>query len=284
MSLVWGLSWPVIKLALVDLPPLLLAAARYVLAALLLAMAVRGGGAAFSDGRAGRTIASSLLVVTGTYGLLFWGMQHVPSGLAGLTNLALIPVMLFALAAIGGQEQWSWRHAAALVIGCAGLTGVFWARLDSGAGASIVGIGAIVVGTACSCVGSFVSRPLVGPVHPLALTMVQAGIGGTTLLLLSVAVEPLSAATLHALLDPTALASLLFLSLVGTIVAYTIYLVLLREWGLARAGMYAFVSPIVALAAGAVALGETIGWTEAIGATLLLVAAALTLRFHGRTP
>jgi drug/metabolite transporter (DMT)-like permease len=277
MSLIWGLTWAAIKVGLGDLPPLLLAAARYLLAAALLAIGVRGAGAAFAEGRARPTIVSALLVNTGTYGLLFWGMQHVPSGLSGLVNLTLIPVLLFALAALTGEERPTWHLAVVLAIGCVGIIGLFWARLGAQSDASGVGLAAIVAATVSYCVGSVVARPLVGPVKPLALTMVQAAIGGAALLGLSLVLEPVSRDTLDAFLTPAAIGSLLFLLLLGTIVAYTIYLVLLREWGTMRAGLYAFVSPIIALGTGAWLFGEAIGWLEIAGAALMLVAAAMAL-------
>ena len=59
--------------------------------------------------------------------------------------------------------------------------------------------------------------------------------------------------------------------------AYTIYLRLLEQWGTARAGFYAFISPIVALAVGAWLFGEKVGAAEIGGAALLLVAAGLAL-------
>ena len=277
LSLLWGLTWAAIKIGLTDLPPLLLAAGRYLLAAALLAIAVRGAGAAFVEGRAPRTILSALLINTGTYGLLFWGMQHVPSGLSGLINLALIPILLFLLAALTGEDRLTWRDALALSIGCVGLIALFWTRLGTGSDASGVGLAAIVGGTISYCVGSVVARPLVGPVSPLALTMAQAAIGGAALIALSLALEPVSIRTLDVLLTPAAIGSLAFLSVLGTIVAFSLYLVLLREWGTARAGLYAFISPIVALAVGAWLFGETIGRAEIIGAVLLLAAAAVAL-------
>jgi drug/metabolite transporter (DMT)-like permease len=280
MSLIWGLTWAAIKLGLEVLPPLLLAAVRYLLAAvILLAFAVEDVGAAFAEGRTLRTFASALLVNTGTYGLLFWGMQSVPSGLSGLVNLALIPVLLFALAALAGEERPTLRHALAIAMGCAGLAGLFWTRLGQGGG-SAFGLAAIVTGTACYCIGSVVARPLVGPVKPLALTLVQAALGGAALLGLSLISEAVSATTVMALITPRAIGSLLFLSLMGTVVAYTLYLVLLRCWGTLRAGLYAFVSPIVALAAGAWLFDEQVGPPEIFGVFLLLTAAATALWRH----
>jgi drug/metabolite transporter (DMT)-like permease len=70
---------------------------------------------------------------------------------------------------------------------------------------------------------------------------------------------------------------LLYLSILGTIVAYTIYLRLLKSWGTAKAGSYAFVSPIIALASGAWLFGETIGLAEISGTMLLLLAAGVAL-------
>jgi drug/metabolite transporter (DMT)-like permease len=276
MSLIWGLTWAAIKFGLEVLPPVLLAALRYLLTAALLAAFVRGVSAAFADGRAPRTVASALLVNTGTYAMLFWGMQTVSSGLSGLVNLALIPVLLFLLAALTGEERLNWRHALAMTIGCAGLVALFWTRLSQ-SGASGAGLAAIVGGTACYCIGSILARPLVEHVQPLTLTMVQAAIGGAALLALSLTTESISADLLGALVTPKAIGSLAFLSLLGTIVAYTIYLMLLSEWGTVRAGLYAFVSPIVALTAGAWLFNETIGGVEIGGAVLLLGAAALAM-------
>jgi drug/metabolite transporter (DMT)-like permease len=71
------------------------------------------------------------------------------------------------------------------------------------------------------------------------------------------------------------LASLGFLSVAGTIVAYTLYLRLMVVWGTVRAGLYAFVSPIVALVIGHLLFAEPIGPVEVAGAGLLLAASAL---------
>ena len=276
MSLIWGLTWAATRFGLDVLPPLLLAALRYLLTAVLLIAAARGARAAFEDGYAFRTVASALLVNTGTYGLLFWGMQTVSSGLSALVNLSLIPVLLFTFAAATGEERPTWRHALALLIGCAGLVALFWTRLSQ-ADASGAGLAAIVGGTVCYCLGSVVARPLLARVPPLPLTFTQAAIGGTALLVLSLAIEQMPADLSRALSTPQAIGSLTALSLFGTIVAYTIYLKLLGDWGTMRAGLYAFVSPIVALAAGAWLFGESIGGIEIGGMLLLLGAAAFTM-------
>jgi drug/metabolite transporter (DMT)-like permease len=50
-----------------------------------------------------------------------------------------------------------------------------------------------------------------------------------------------------------------------------------REQGAPPAGLYAFVSPIVALALGWLMFAEPVRWREAVGAAAMLLAAALAM-------
>ena len=85
------------------------------------------------------------------------------------------------------------------------------------------------------------------------------------------------------MLRPVFVASLAWTALAGGAAALVIYLRLMRDWGPTRAGMYAFVTPIVATALGALVLGERLGALEIAGALTLLAAAALVLS-GGFTP
>ena len=279
MSLIWGSTWIAAKAGVSETPPLFFAAARFVVAAVCLATFVRGFGVAFAPPLVGRVVVTSLLVNAGTYGLLFWGMQTVASGVAGLINLALIPVGLLGLSVLMGQEKAGWRHGAALLLGSAGLLLVFWRNAGFGGGrAEWLGVAAIIAGTLCYCLGAVLSRPLLQTLAPLHLTTAQAIVGMLALASLSAAFETVSGATFRALLAPHLIASLLAVSLLGTIVGYSIYLRLLRVWGAFRAGLYAFVSPVVALAAGALVFGESVGWRELAGAATMLAGAAVAMR------
>ena len=122
------------------------------------------------------------------------------------------------------------------------------------------------------------ARPLLQTLAPLQLTTAQAIVGLFALSALSATLEPVSTTHLRALLAPHLVASLLAVSLLGTIVGHSIYLRLLRVWGAFRAGLYAFVSPVVALVAGALVFGESIGWREVAGAATMLAGAAVAMR------
>ena len=97
---------------------------------------------------------------------------------------------------------------------------------------------------------------------PLELTTAQAVVGAVGMSVLSLALEPISPQTFAALLSPAPLAGLLFVVIGGTFIAYTIFLHLMRDWGASRAGLYSFVSPVVALIFGALVYAEPFTWRE----------------------
>lgn len=285
MSLIWGSTWIAAKAGVSATPPLFFASARFALAIACLVALVRGFGIAFAPPLRGRVVASGLLVSAGTYGLLFWGMQTVASGVAGLVNLSLIPVGLLGLSVLRGEEKAGWRHAVALLLGIAGLLLVFWRNAGFAGGRSEwLGVAAIVAGTFCYCLGAVLSRPLLQTLAPLQLTTAQAIVGGIALAALSAAFETVTAETFATLLQPRLIAALLAVSLLGTIVGHSIYLRLLRAWGAFRAGLYAFVSPVVALVLGALVFSEPIGWRELVGAVAMLAAAAVAMRRPAPAP
>jgi drug/metabolite transporter (DMT)-like permease len=86
---------------------------------------------------------------------------------------------------------------------------------------------------------------------------------------------------LRALFAPAPLAGVLFLVVAGTFVAYRIFLRLVRDWGAPRAGLYSFVSPVVALFLGALVYAEPLTWRELAGAAVMLLAAAIAVARRG---
>jgi drug/metabolite transporter (DMT)-like permease len=125
MSLIWGATWVAIKAGVTAIPPIFFASLRFGLVAAVLVIAVRDAMAPFGRDVVVRTVLTGLLINTGTYSLLFWGIQFVDSGVAGLINLSLIPIGLFVLSILIGDERPSWRHALSLALGTAGLFVLF---------------------------------------------------------------------------------------------------------------------------------------------------------------
>src|SRR5438270_1272573 len=277
MSLIWGATWIATKAGIAAVPPFFFGAARYVLVSAVLVFVVRDLRTVFR-GRALRLIITGMLVVVGTYAFIYWGMQYVASGVSGVVNMSINPVGLFGLAILLGQERPTWRHALALVFGIAGLLLLFFGNATmTGSTMELWGAAALVAGSLSYCLGSVLSRPLLDQMTPLQLTAAQGLVGAVGLGVLSLAAEPVSGATFAALLMPSSLAGVLFLVIAGTFIAYIIFLRLMRDWGASRAGLYSFVSPVVALILGAVVYGEPLTWREITGAAIMLLAARIAV-------
>lgn len=284
MCLVWGLTWWPVKVGTAHVPPIFLAAARFLLAgALMLAWAGRD---AFTVPRSAhaRLLATALLVNTGNYALLFWGVARAPTGLAAIVNFATIPVFSLLASHWLESEPITRRQVAAIALGTLGLVLLFATRAMGALGAApaapdeLWGLAAIALGTLLYCSGAVLTRPIATTMPVLALAGWQTLIGGIGLVALSLTLEPLEARHLRALVSWPTLPALLFLVAAGSLAGFTIYLRLLRDWGAFRAGLYAFVSPVIAVGVGVAALGERFGVAEGLGAVLMFGAAAIALK------
>lgn len=280
MCLVWGLSWIAIKTGVDAVPPLFFAACRFLVAgALLFALAHWRGAHLPAKAPWGRIVVAALLINTGCYATLFWGMQYVPSGFAGVVNLSLIPITLFAFGIFFGFERFTRSRALALALGVVGLLILMRARLSiEPSPLAVAGSLAVIAATFSYSLGSVLSRPLLDQVPSLALAAIHNVIGGAGLAILSAAFEHVTIEDVRRLADPPVAASLAFLILFASLVAFTVFLRLLRDWGPYRAGTYAFVSPIIAVGVGMALAGERYTLLECLGATLMLVAVGISLR------
>lgn len=280
MSTIWGLTWIAIKTGVDNLPPFFFAASRLLAAGSFLTLLAKGKGGWRKQWP--RLVIAALLVNTVCYGSLFWGMQYVPSGISAVVNLALIPVGLFVGAVWLKQETFSQRMLFAILLGVFGLGLLFTPAVSAERTPALAGMAALVVGTLAYCWGSILSRPLLEDLRPVELAGFHNLIGGAGLLLLSVLFEAWDGAVLGSFFRLPVLASWLFLVLGGSVTAFTIFLGLLRDWGPSRAGLYAFVSPVVALGLGVAVFGESVGAIELIGSAVMLAAAAFAI--HRPTP
>lgn len=279
MALVWGLTWLPMKVAAVEVPPIFLAACRFVLAGLCFFVWCRVAGQPLATRRPLRLVASALLITTGCYAPLFWGVAHAPSGLSAIVNLALMPVFIILIGAVYGEERITVRRLAGVALGMVGLVALFSGRTAAPADGNLVawGLAGVLVGTLSYAWGAIVSRPLLRDIPPIALAFWQTLIGGLALVPISLAVEGWRPGQLAALTHGAPMLGLAFLVLGGSLTAFSIYLWLVRDWGAFRAGLYSFVSPIIAVLVGVVWAAEPFGLAEAAGMLILLGATCLAV-------
>lgn len=283
MAFIWGSTWVPAKLALGEVPPVLLAGIRFVPAGLVLLGLWRWRGGRIAVARAdwGRLALVGLLTTTISYAVMFWAMQYIRTGFAAIVDFTAVPVFLLAFAVLSGEEQFHRRQAMAVVLGCCGLVALF---LPSMMGEAVRGpreglaAAGVVVSVAAYCWGSVLARPLLRRYSSLFISGITCLAGGLVLIGLSLLIEPRAAAAINLTTwSLPVLASWAYLFLAGTVVAATIFLVLVREWGPSRAGSFAFVSPAIAVWLGWLAFDERFGLLEIIGMAIMLAATYLAL-------
>jgi drug/metabolite transporter (DMT)-like permease len=278
VSLVWGLTWLAVKAGSAVVPPLLLGSIRFLVAGGLMALLLLLRRGPRTTTMPLRLIASGLLINAFCHAMLLWGIAHSPTGLAALVNLALIPVLGAMFGRLCGAGQVTRAQTAAMVVGVAGLCVLFATRLGRPGDNSIPGLAMVVGGTLFYSVGSFVSRPLLCELPPLVVTAWQSLVGGIGLLTIELIADRPGRGAFAGLVRPEALFSLAFLVFGGSFIGLVGYLRLLRDWGLFRAGLYAFVSPLIALAAGVGVMGEDLHAWDAGAAAMMFTATGLALR------
>jgi drug/metabolite transporter (DMT)-like permease len=216
------------------------------------------------------------------YAPLFWAETRVASGLASVIS-AMIPVWIFAGELIVLRTQ---RASALAVSGIAlGFAGVVVLSLrapGNTVSSSTLAILAMVAGTLFWSAGTLLSRRLTLPQPQRANAGWQMVTGGAMLLVISAAAgEPRRMPPLAVLLSPRIVASMAYLVIAASIIAYTAYVWLIAHESPTRVSSYAYVNPLIALAIGAVLAGERLTLLQIAGAVLVLAGVFATLRGRG---
>jgi drug/metabolite transporter (DMT)-like permease len=286
LCVIWGTTWIAVKAGLETVPPLFLAGSRFSVAgAILLIPSLVARRWPVERNDLTRLLAAAMSLIVLCYGALFWGMLYTDSGSAAVIEMGLTPIALLAFALALGEETFSIQKLVAIGLGLCGLLLLFgstaldaWSNDNQDAGMKVVGALAVASAAITYGWGSVISRPLLRRYSAAAISGSTTLLGGLFLLALSFLFEPGAIEALDFDWGLRAWAGWLFLVLFGSLVGYLIYMRLLRDIGASRAGIYAFVSPVIAVGLGAVIRGERIGPVEVAGIIVLLLAAWLAMR------
>jgi len=268
----WGSTFLAIRVGVHEVPPLLLAAMRFLAAGLALYgwLIVRGERSPTTR----QWLAASLmalLIFVFDYGLLFWAEQHVPSGIAAVM-LATIPAfMALSEIILLRTQRLTMRLAVALLIGIAGVVALTSRSLNLG-GSPIDTKGAIalIIAAMSWSIASALSRKLPLPASKVMSSGSQMLAGGI-LLTLAAGLRGEFHGFHPSTVSRGAWIALLYLIVIGSIVGYTAYVWLLHHQSPTRVGTYAYVNPVVAVLLGYFVGGETLGPRTLLGTLLVLV-------------
>src|ERR1043165_5176710 len=219
---IWGSTWLFIKLGLADLPPLTFAGIRFVLAALILSVMIFARGVRWPRSRYDWMLIAivGFLQFTLNYGLVFWGEQHIPSGLAAVLQ-STFPVFGLVLAHLYlPDERITGKKILGVLLGFAGVAVIFSDRLTIAGKGALLGSVALVLSALCGSYGNVLVKAYGTQIDPFVLAAGQMLCGFPPLLTLGIATE---GNPLHFHWTRTAILSLAYLVIVGSVIAFTLF-------------------------------------------------------------
>jgi drug/metabolite transporter (DMT)-like permease len=283
---VWGSTYLGIAIAVETIPPFLMAGVRFLIAGLiLLGWSFAREGRAFSLPSAREWRDSALvgaLLLGGGMGMVAYGELTVPSGITALL-IALMPVWVAILGRLFLGQRLPRLAVFGIVLGFVGVAILIGPSAFGGTGAlAPLGLVAILISPIAWSSGSlFASHRATLPSRPLVATGAQMACGGLVLLGMSVVSGELPGFRPDAV-SAESLVAMAYLTVIGSLLAFTAYGWLLRVAPLPLIATYAYVNPVVAVVLGAIVLREPIELRTLVAGAVIIVAVAVIVTARGR--
>jgi drug/metabolite transporter (DMT)-like permease len=273
LSLVWGSSFMFIRVADRQVAPSSLILGRLGLATLALLVAVPalvGRRAAWAGTRAHwpALVVVGLLNAAVPFWLLAWGETRIDSGLASIIQ-ASVPIFN-ALVAFGffRDERVTGRRLLGVAIGFVGVAVLVGAQPH----AKLLGALAVVATALCYAVGGLLAKRYLETAGPHVTSLGTTAVAAVAVLPAGIVQAP------QQVPGWKALGSIAVLGVVCTAFAYLLFFTIIVRAGAGYAALVTYLIPPVALAYGAIFLGERVGGSAVLGLVLILAGVALGTR------
>ena len=270
VSIVWGSTYLAIRVGVQEMPPFWMAGTRFLVAGMIIgAYALLKGHRLPSDLRTwGWLVLSGMLILGVAVGGMFWAEQYLDSGLAAL--LACLSPLLMALYGSLGREgdRLTLLLVGGLVIGLLGVGILVDPAWTTGAGRfSLYAVLVIIVGGNAWSGGSVMAKRTLKEVSPLVSSAIHSLAGAAFLLILDIIFYGGSWPSA----SPWAWISLGYLTLFGSVIAYSSYVSLLTHMAPAKAGTFTYINPVVAVFLGWLVLDEAVSLRIILGGVVILL-------------
>jgi drug/metabolite transporter (DMT)-like permease len=284
LYVVWGSTYLGIRIAVESMPPFVMAGVRFGIAGLVLLVAVtvarrRLPRVSLREMRDSFIVAAFLL--GGGMGAVAWGEQTVPSGIA-----ALMVAMMPAWIALGGRAFFGERLPVmagfGIFAGIAGVAILVGPSMAIDGSLDPAGVAALIVSPLSWATGSLFSAHRARlPEDPIVATGLQMVFGCLVLSVVALISGELGAFRIEQV-SADSLIAFAYLTIVGSLIAFTAYAWVLRHAPLPLIATYAFVNPVVAVFLGWMVLGEAVTPIQLIAATVIVVGVALIITSRSR--
>jgi len=279
LSVVWGVPYLFIKIAVEHLSPAVVVGVRVALAAaVLLPVAALRGQLGPVLARCRWVLAFAVVEISVPWGLLGFAEQRISSGLTGLL-VAAVPMMGALLAwLLRLDDRVDGRRFAGLLVGIAGVAALVGIDVRGG---DLLAVGAVLVTAFCYALGPIMVTARLADLPSLAVIAVCLGLNAVLYAPFAWLTRPTGPdgdlAALAAV-PPSAWWSIVVLGLLCSAVAFLIFFALVAEVGPARMTVITYVNPAVAVALGVAVLAEPMTTGILVGFPLVLLGSWLATR------
>jgi drug/metabolite transporter (DMT)-like permease len=275
LSTIWGMAFPAIRIAITELSPVNLAILRWLIAStgfLVLVPLIGKPKTKFQRNDLPRLLVIAFANVVAYHLSINFGESTVSAGLAGIL-VSTGPVFIVALSAITLKERIGSRIALSLVSALIGVIVLSIGGLNAGS-ASAIGIIELLITAVSYAVFAVLSKPLVQKygAPPIAI---WAALIGTVMLLPFISQ---SLVTQVASLSSAGWASVLYLSILSTVIGYLLFYTLVSRGAVSRLSIQLYIIPVISVIGGVFLLGESVTVYTIIGGAAVLLGVALTTK------
>ncbi|MCV7066316.1 EamA family transporter [Mycolicibacterium farcinogenes] len=269
MSIIWGIPYLLIKIAVEGVSvPVLVLARTAVGAAVLLPLVMSRAAWAPVLAHWRPVLAFAFFEIIAAWYLLSDAERHLSSSLTGLL-IATSPIIAAVLDRLTGGERLSAKRITGLAIGLAGVAVLAGPGL---AGGHTWPVTEVLLVATCYAIAPLIAARYLGDVPTLPLT-------AACLTIAALIYTAPAALTWPDQIPPRrVLIALAALAVICTALAFVVFFALIREVGGARALVFTYVNPAVALAAGVIVLGEPLTVYNVAGLALILAGSILATR------
>jgi drug/metabolite transporter (DMT)-like permease len=271
VCVIWGTTYLAITVALETVPVLLLAGLRWMCAGVVMSalMLATGRGLPRPALWGPLLLLGFLMNVVGN-GFVVYAQQYVASGLTAVL-IATTPFWsAFVERLLPNGDRFSTRALTGLALGFAGIVVLVWPEMTNGGAGGRAFIGGVIA-IQLACVGwvvgtSYARRHELGD-NPFRSTALQMVFSGTMLL----AAATWNGDWAQLSFTPRTIIAMIYLSIAGSLVAYSAYIYAIQHLPLSLVSLYAYINPIIAVTLGTLLLSEPFSTRIAISAALVLL-------------
>lgn len=260
----WGANFPLSKLGLRELPPLLMTAARFALTAILLLP--------FAKPPIGRFGPIALLAFTFGlihFGLFFGGLRNIGGGAAAVAIQVQVPFAAL-LAAVLYNDRLGWPRALGMALALAGIVVVAGAP---GLDGNLLSFAMVVASGMVWTITNIQAKRLAG-VDASTVTAYVALFAAPQVLLASLLLEEGQMAAIAGA-GWNAVAAIVYLSVVVSIIGYAVWYRMVQLHPINMVTPFTLLIPVVGIASSAAVLGEQLTWQSAAGSAMTVLGVAI---------